>query len=86
MAPPPHVFCKIRVELPFNSSCPLLSKVGFDRIPGTFDAVGMGTRYRIFEILRMVDGVVHIAFRRQAIIRRPAIRKHRGPRLNVFFW
>ncbi|GBN56591.1 hypothetical protein AVEN_109389-1 [Araneus ventricosus] len=84
MAPPPHVFCKIRVELPFNSSCPLLSKVGFDRIPGTFDAIGMGTRYRIFEILRMVDGVVHIAFRRQAIIS-PAIRKYPGPRLNVFF-
>ncbi|GBL73348.1 hypothetical protein AVEN_159376-1 [Araneus ventricosus] len=52
---------------------------------GSFNSICMDTRYWIFEILRMVDGIVHIAFSHQRIIRPLAVRKNNGPRRNRVF-
>ncbi|GBN66590.1 hypothetical protein AVEN_245422-1 [Araneus ventricosus] len=60
-------------------------KLGFDCTPGSFDSVCMDDRYGIFEVHRMVDGVVHVAILRQRSVGLPAVRKKSGPRLNIFF-
>ncbi|GBO08934.1 hypothetical protein AVEN_6511-1 [Araneus ventricosus] len=81
----PHVFRQIRIELVLHLFCSLAPKLGFDCTPGSFDSVGMDARYGIFEVHRMVDGVVHVALLHQRSVGLPAVEKNSGPRLNMFF-